>query len=163
MKPTGKDQGSRYNVTLSRLMELVVGMSEDQQLILLQKAEQLTQLKGTPLKRPPLNHRQDHNERRFPRKPCSIIVNFTTSGRAYTSAILDISVDGVFIQTKAAFDRGDEISMAFSYPDFPDVFRIHGIVRRVTPRGIGVQFHNITHSQRSRIKALLDWIKGLAI
>jgi hypothetical protein len=33
----------------------------------------------------------------------------------------------------------------------------------VTPRGIGVQFHNITHSQRSRIKALLDWIKGFAI
>lgn len=72
-------------------------------------------------------------------------------------------MDGVFIQTKAAFDPGNEISMAFSYPDFPDVFRIQGIVRRVTPRGIGVQFHNITHPQRSRIKALLDWIKGLAI
>lgn len=156
-------KSSRYNVTLSRLMKLLVKMSEEQQLMLLEKAEELARSKGKPLQRPPALQRKFQNERRYPRKPCSIVVNFSAGSRYFTSKIQDISVDGVFIRTEAAFETGEEISMTFSYPGFPDVFRVHGAVRRVTPQGIGVQFQDVSASQQNRISALLEWIKGYAI
>lgn len=163
MKTPGKEHIGRYNVTLSKLMELVVRLSEEEQVMLLEKAEELVRLKGAKPKRTSLRQGKFQNERRYPRKPCTIIVNFSAGSRYYTSSIQNISVDGAFIHTRAAFEIGEAVSMAFSYPDFPDVFRIRGRICRVTPRGIGVQFQGLSPPQRNRINALLEWIKGHAI
>ncbi|MFZ7126767.1 MAG: PilZ domain-containing protein [Desulfobacterales bacterium] len=159
----GRGRNSRYSVTFSKLMKLVVEMSEDQQRILLEKAEELIRSKAQMLQRPARRADQFQNERRYPRKPCTIVVNFSSGSRYYTSTIQDLSIDGAFIQTRAAFDTGEPISIAFSFPGFPDVFRLQAIVRRTTNRGIGVQFNSLSHLQRSRVKALLEWMKGQAL
>ncbi len=163
MTTTDNHRSGRYNVTLSRLMELLVQMSEDEHQVLLEKAEKIVRIKQRSEDGPPAGEVEFHNERRYPRKPCSLIVNFSVGSRYHTSTIENVSVDGAFILTSATFDTGEAVSLAFSYPDFPDVFRIQGVIRRVTRRGIGVQFEGLSQTQQNRIKALLDWMKGHAI
>jgi Tfp pilus assembly protein PilZ len=152
-------EGRKYNVTLSRLIQTVVGMSEKQQLIMLRLAEELLYRHKKPeiqrdtsaITRSRPNH---------PRKPSSLIVNFSAGNRFYTDYIEDINPKSLFIGTKEDFKVGDELALAFSHPKFPDIFRVYGDIIYITEDGIGVQFKNLTQPQEDRIKALVNWIKG---
>ena len=147
-------EGRKYNVTLARLIKTVVGMSEKQQLIMLRLAEELLYRHKRPEGgRSPRSPEQ-------PRKPSSLIVNFSVGNRFYTDYIEDINPKGVFIATQDDFKVGDELALAFSHPKFPDIFRVYGDVIYITEDGIGVQFKNLTQPQEDRIKALVDWLKG---
>lgn len=154
-------EGRKYNVTLSRLIQTVVGMSEKQQLIMLRLAEELLyrhkkpeiQKYSSAITRGRPNH---------PRKPSSLIVNFSVGNRFYTDYIEDISPNGLFIGTKEDFKVGDELALAFSHPKFPDIFRVYADIIYIKEDGIGVQFKNLTKPQEDRIKALVNWMKGRA-
>ena len=150
-------EGRKYNVTLSRLIQTVVGMSEKQQLIMLRLAEELLYRHKRPeaYRDPGSTPRKpDH-----PRKPSSLIVNFSAGNRFYTDYIEDINPKGVFIGTQEDFKVGDELALAFSHPKFPDIFRVYGDIIYITEDGIGVQFKNLSQAQEDRIKALVDWMK----
>lgn len=158
MEPSDHES-RKYNVTLSRLIQTVVGMSEKQQLIMLRLAEELlyrhkkpdTTRDSSAITRT----RPDH-----PRKPSSLIVNFSAGNRFYTDYIEDIHPTGLFIGTREDFKVGDELALAFSHPKFPDIFRVYGDIIYITEDGIGVQFKNLTQPQEDRIQALVNWIKG---
>lgn len=156
---TADQEGRKYNVTLSRLIQTVVGMSEKQQLIMLRLAEELLYRNKRP------DNRQDpsaitRSRPAHPRKPSSLIVNFSAGNRFYTDYIEDINPTGLFIGTKEDFKVGDELALAFSHPKFPDIFRVYGDISTVTDDGIGVQFKNLTQPQEDRIQALVEWLKG---
>jgi Tfp pilus assembly protein PilZ len=154
-----EQEGRKYNVTLSRLIQTVVGMSEKQQLIMLRLAEELLYRHKKPeIQRDTsalTRSRPDH-----PRKPSSLIVNFSAGNRFYTDYIEDIHPKGLFIGTREDFKVGDELALAFSHPKFPDIFRVYGDIIYITEEGIGVQFKNLTQPQEDRIKALVNWMKG---
>ena len=154
-----EQEGRKYNVTLSRLIQTVVGMSEKQQLIMLRLAEELLYRHKKPeIQRDTsalTRSRPDH-----PRKPPSLIVNFSAGNRFYTDYIEDIHSKGLFIGTREDFKVGDELALAFSHPKFPDIFRVYGDIIYITEEGIGVQFKNLTQPQEDRIKALVNWMKG---
>ena len=154
-----EQEGRKYNVTLSRLIQTVVGMSEKQQLIMLRLAEELLYRDKKPeIKRDAsaiTRSRPDH-----PRKPSSLIVNYSAGNRFYTDYIEDINPQGLFIGTQEDFKVGDELALAFSHPKFPDIFRVYGDIIYITEDGIGVQFKKLTQLQEDRIKALVNWIKG---
>lgn len=158
---TSETDGRKYNVTLSRLIKTVVGMSEKQQLIMLRLAEELLYRQKKPVLAPDSESAMTRSRPKHPRKPSSIIVNYAIGNRFYTDYIEDIHSDGVFITTDEDFTVGEELALAFSHPKFPDIFRVYGDIIYTTNDGIGVQFKNLSNPQRDRIKALVKWIKGL--
>ncbi len=158
---TVDSEGRKYNVTLARLIKMVVGMSEKQQLIMLRLAEELVYRQKKPVLSDDSASAIARNRPKHPRKPSSIIVNYAIGNRFYTDYIEDIHSDGVFIATDEDFTVGDELALAFSHPKFPDIFRVYGDIIYTTNDGIGVQFKNLSNPQRDRIKALVKWMKGL--
>ena len=160
MNPIGTD-GRRYNVTLARLIKTIVGMSEKQQLIMLRLAEELVYRQKKPARPKKDASAMARNRPPHPRKPSSIIVNFSVGNRFYTDYIEDIHPEGVLIGTREDFGIGEEVALAFSHPKFPDIFRVYGDITYVSEEGIGVQFKNLSKPQKDRIKALVNWIKGL--
>ena len=154
-----KLDGRKYNVTLSRLIQTVVDMSEKQQLIMLRLAEELLYRHKKPeihrVSSAIARSRPEH-----PRKPSSLIVNFSAGNRFYTDYIEDINPEGLFIGTTEDFKVGDELALAFSHPKFPDIFRVYGDIIYITEKGVGVQFKNLPKPQQNRIKALVNWMKG---
>jgi Tfp pilus assembly protein PilZ len=158
---TSETDGRKYNVTLSRLIKTVVSMSEKQQLIMLRLAEELLYRQKRPVLTADAPSAMTRNRPQHPRKPSSIIVNYAIGNRFYTDYIEDIHSDGVFITTDEDFTVGEELALAFSHPKFPDIFRVYGDIIYTTNDGIGVQFKNLSNPQRDRIKALVNWIKGL--
>ncbi len=153
--------GRKYNVTLSRLIKTVVGMTEKQQLIMLRLAEELLYRHKKPILEDGTSSAMARNRPKHPRKPSSIIVNYAIGNRFYTDYIEDIHSDGMFIATDEDFTVGEELALAFSHPKFPDIFRVYGDIIYTTNDGIGIQFKNLSNPQRDRIKALVNWIKGL--
>lgn len=158
---TSETEGRKYNVTLSRLIKMLVGMSEKQQLIMLRLAEELLYRQKKPVLGQDTESALARNRPKHPRKPSSIIVNYAIGNRFYTDYIEDIHADGVFIATDEDFTVGEELALAFSHPKFPDIFRVYGDIIYTTKDGIGVQFKNLSNPQHDRIKALVKWIKGL--
>ena len=155
-----EQEGRKYNVTLSRLIQTVVGMSEKQQLIMLRLAEELLYRHKKPeIQRDTSALTRSRPDQ--PRKPSSLIVNFSAGNRFYTDYIEDIHPKGLFIGTREDFKVGDELALAFSHPKFPDIFRVYGDIIYITEDGIGVQFKNLTQPQEDRIKALVNWMKGV--
>lgn len=158
MQPSERT-GRKYNVTLARLIQTVVGMSEKQQLIMLRLAEELLyrqKQSGRPRQAP----RTARARSATPRKPSSIIVNFAAGNRFYTDYIEAINTRGVFIGTREHFKIGEELALAFSHPKFPDIFRVYGGITFITNDGIGVEFKNLSPPQKERIKALVEWMNG---
>ncbi len=160
MSTTATD-GRKYNVTLSRLIKTVVGMTEKQQLIMLRLAEELLYRQKKPVLKDGTPSAMARNRPKHPRKPSSIIVNYAIGNRFYTDYIEDIHSEGMFIATDEDFTVGEELALAFSHPKFPDIFRVYGDIIYTTNDGIGIQFKNLSNPQRDRIKALVNWIKGL--
>lgn len=112
------------NIT-THLLKLVVSIPEDQQETLLEQLKDMIQQQG---------------DRKHPRKPCLITVDYAVRGRAFSNYIQDISPTGVFIETSESFPVGQEIIMSFSFPEREDSFKISGEIARITPEGIGVKF-----------------------
>ncbi len=80
-----------------------------------------------------------HERRRHPRKTCSIPIT-VGSWRVLTEFARNISAGGVFIETSAAFSRGEHLTLMFSPPNQNTPLKLTGRVARSTPEGIGVQF-----------------------
>ena len=161
LTPPPQIDGRKYNVTLARLIKTVVGMNEKQQRIMLRLAEELLYRQKKPSPSQDSRSGMARRRSRQPRKPRSIIVNYTIGNQFYTGHIEDIHADGALIATNEDLAVGGELALAFSHPKFPDIFRVYGDIIHTTSNGIGVQFKNLSAPQRDRIKALAEWIKGI--
>jgi len=124
----------------SRLSELIDKLSDDQLLVLLKKAEELL-LKA---------------DRKQLRKLYPININFTVQDHEAKGAVHDISCSGVLIETSKSFSVGSEVSMSFSIHGIQDTIKIIGEVARISSRGIGVKFKNVTKQQENIIKSIVD-------
>jgi hypothetical protein len=138
----------------SHLFKMIVEMSEDQQMILLEQlgrsldaepAERTLSLEGSePLMRESL------------RKPCLINADYQVSNKDFRSYILDISIGGVFIETKDRFKPGEAVIIHFSLPASPEPFSIFGKIAWSGPAGFGVRFDTLPPRQRLAIKTFVE-------
>ena len=94
----GKQKIKRYSTSFSRLLMLILDMSEAQQLMLLSHAKDIV------------------DKRTKPRNPCLIPVNYTLERRNYLSFMLDINAFGAYIETSKAFPVGRQINLTFFNP-----------------------------------------------
>jgi Tfp pilus assembly protein PilZ len=118
----------KYNVTISKLFQLVISLSEEQQLALLQRAEELLIAE----------------KRINVRKSCNLPIHFTACDRVFLERIKNISSSGLFIETRRAFLAGDEIMMNFQLEGFDKPLKIKGEIVHATSLGVGVTFKNIS-------------------
>lgn len=79
-------------------------------------------------------------ERVFKRIPVLVVVNYAVEGRAYQDFVRNVAAGGVFIETNEHFSVGQNVSLAFSLPNYPKVIKIQGQIVRTTSKGVGVEF-----------------------
>jgi hypothetical protein len=125
----GKPKFMRYNTTFSRLLMLILNMSEREQLLLLKQAQYIV------------------DERTLPRNPCLIPVNCRLKKRNCDGLILDINSYGAYIDTYGPFPIGQEINLTFFNPFSHKNIKLDGKVVWSNTYGIGVSFKD-----RSRIR-----------
>ena len=88
------------------------------------------------------------------RKSCLMLVDYATLDRAYKDCIRDISVSGLFIETRTSFSIGQKIILTFSSSNYERPIKITGNIARTGPRGIGVKFKTEHQDLEAMIKSL---------
>ena len=101
------------------------------------------------------------DQRRYPRTPCSIPVDYTTRNGLFEGFIKDISKGGVFIETRANLDVGETIKLTFSSPTQSNQIKIAGRVVRKNMLGAGVEF--IKATQLSEETSWIDCRRSTAV
>lgn len=114
----------KYNLTIARLMDVILSMSEEQQTVILKEAEKT--VKG--------------DRRIFLRKACHLPVDFAASDRTHKGYIKNISRHGVFISAKAPIVIGEEVLMVFKVNRDEEPVKLRGEIAHATRWGIGVEF-----------------------
>jgi len=132
-KLIGKQKITRYSTSFSRLLMLILDMSEGQQLLL-------------------LNHAKDIVDKRTKtRNPCLIPVNYTLEQQNYYSFILDINAFGAYIETSEPFPVGQEINLAFINPFSHKHIDLAGEIIWSSAYAIGVKFNNLPRHRKEMI------------
>jgi Tfp pilus assembly protein PilZ len=114
----------KYNMTIARLMEVILSMNEEQQAAVLKQAEEA--VKG--------------DRRIFIRKACHLPVDFAASDRTHKGYIKNISRKGLFISAKAPIVIGEEVLMVFKVNRDAKAVKLKGEIAHATRWGIGVEF-----------------------
>jgi Tfp pilus assembly protein PilZ len=136
------------------LQKMIIDMTDTQQLKLLEKLEKIP-AEEMPVKTVSLDE-EETSMRGHLRKPCLIRVNYTILEQTYEGYILDISTVGVFIETSESFSVGQEMTLAFSLPNYQQMFKLLGMIVWVGHQGIGVKFQNLSPYQQEMIKSFID-------
>jgi len=114
----------KYNLTIAKLLEVILSMSEEQQKTILKQADDL--VKG--------------DRRGFDRKSCHLRVDFATTDRTHKGHIKNISHHGVFIEAKAPIMISEEVMMVFKVNRNSKAVKLRGEIAHATRWGIGVEF-----------------------
>jgi Tfp pilus assembly protein PilZ len=144
MSASSKDKNTKkYNVTISKLIKLILSLNEEHQEALLKKGQELLS-----------------KEKRAPRKSCSIPVRYTTFDRVYSDRIMNISQSGVFIETRRPIFVGEEIVMDFQLEGVNKPMKLRGKVVHTSSRGVGIEFQNVDPTLSQIMPAIFDLMKG---
>ena len=144
MSPLKKDQKMKqYSVTISKLIKLILKLSEEHQEALLKKGQELLS-----------------KEKRAPRKSCKIPVRYRTFDRVYSDQIMNISQSGVFIETQRPIFVGEEILMDFKIEGINRALRIEGKVVHASSRGVGIEFKNVDPALSQILPAIFDLLEA---
>jgi len=141
------------NVT-SELLKLIIDMSEDEKIQLLEQLGEMPDDEG-----PVLTVNLDDDDsfmRGKPLKICLIAVECKVEDRAFKSYIIDISSVGVFIESNDRFPIGQEITMSLTLPNHHEAFQLKGRIARSGSKGIGVKFYDLTPAQETLIQKYIE-------
>lgn len=98
--------------------------------------------------------------RQASREPYSELLNFTSKTGSHYGHARDISATGVFIESPAECDVGQQVKLILTFISAPNPVRLTGTIVRKTTDGFGVQFDD--HS-RERISELDNIISKHAL
>ena len=88
-----------------------------------------------------LEERRREGKRNSPREKCFQNVDFAANDRAFRGFIIDISADGMRIDSNEKLSVGQEIMLTFELPQSSENVKIRGTIVRLLPDGgFGVKF-----------------------
>ena len=125
----GKPKFMRYNTTFSRLLKLVLDMSEREQMRLLEIAKSIV------------------DERTLPRNHCLIPANCTLKDRTFDGLILDINSYGAYVDTDEPYPIGQEIYLSFYNPFSHKNMDLDGKIVWNSKHGIGLRFNDLSRAR----------------
>ena len=134
------NKGDKSGV-VARLHEYIKKMSREDQLALLVELEA----------------RLFTKKRKHERKPFLSTLDYSTESGFYRDYVKDISMEGVFIETRTPFSVGEALSMTFLLPEHKKKIKMKGEIVRIDEKGIGVQF-KISQVQKEIMKSFVDMI-----
>jgi len=109
------------------------------------------------------------SERRLPRVPISLKVQYRTQGAFLVAYSVNLSKGGIFLETTAPLDVGSRVSLAFDVPG-SGALEVDGIVAWVRvgspdglPDGMGVQFDSLDQRHGGRIDEMVRSFMGLNV
>ena len=117
----------KYNTAILKLFEIILGLNEGQQKLLLKLTENLF-----------VKEKRANN-----RKSCHIPIYYATSDRVYSSHIENISPTGLFIKSEKPLPTGEKILMAFNVDGLNKPLKVSGEIAHATGAGIGVKFKDL--------------------
>jgi hypothetical protein len=94
----GKNMAKAYNPNYSKIISLILKMSDDQKSMLLEKARHL------------------FNKRKKERFPCLIPATFYINGNSYNGFLLDVNESGAFIDTNEGYPVGQTLRVEYFDP-----------------------------------------------
>jgi hypothetical protein len=138
----------------SHVIDLVNNMSYDQQLALLQ------QLDGIPQDERPIKtlllDEEDSFMRGYLRKSCLIEAVYRIGEETHKGYVLDISILGVFLETRASFPVGQILEISFRLPDTNTTLDIEAEIAWSGRYGLGIKFRGLKKEQENLIKEFID-------
>jgi Tfp pilus assembly protein PilZ len=133
---------------LTTLLGLISKMSDDEQLTLLDR-----------LQDQPINsvgaEETEIALRSHSRKSCMISTDYMVDGHNFEGFMLDISPTGAFIETGEVFSAGQQIQLAFSFPNNLGQLTMAGEILWNGKLGIGLQFKELSRKQIDLIAAFM--------
>ena len=135
-------QIKKYNIIVSKLIEIFLKLKPEQQLKLLKYAEDLLV----------------EDKRNSVRKACLIPIHFASQNQIFMDQIKDISKNGLFIETTRPLFVGQRVIMSFNMDGYDRPFKIRGEVVHAKQSGVGVQYRDISPYIADMIGALVDKI-----
>jgi hypothetical protein len=126
---TSKPKFMRYNTTFSRLLKLVLDMSEREQLRLLEYAKSII------------------DERTLPRNLCLIPTHCILKNRTLDGLILDLNQYGAYVDTDEPCPIGQEIYLSFYNPFSYKNMDLSGKIIWSSTHGIGVRFNDFSKAR----------------
>jgi len=107
------------------------------------------------------------DQRRFPRSPMMLKVEYSSTTEFLTDYTENISGGGVFIATTSEFELGQEIDFSVSFPGLLEPIQVKGEIKwrrtqndQEGPVGIGVQFIMDRSPGREALRNLLDHLQA---
>ncbi|MCJ7538325.1 MAG: PilZ domain-containing protein [Desulfobacterales bacterium] len=99
--------------------------------------------------------------RRHSRKPCEIAIYPATRIHAFEDVIKNISLGGVYIETRMPFAVGQSISMKFRLPKVRKLIHVTGEIVWAGLQGIGVEFRSTAATNKAPYFKDLKTNKGI--
>ena len=87
-----------------------------------------------------LNSWEKRDQRIHPRMPCTIITEYVVNAQGYKGVMLNISLDGAFIESRHELAVNQQIAQSFFFPNFEIPIRSNSKIVWVGAEGFGVQF-----------------------
>jgi Tfp pilus assembly protein PilZ len=135
--PKVKEQGIE-----TRLIELIVMMSQEEKQSLVEELEERLHIK----------------KRKYVRKPYFSAVCYSAQDGAHVDFIQNISAGGVFIGTRLHPPVGEKVTLAFPLPMSQEHIMLDGEIVWATQQGMGVKFQMIKPEEEERMSNLVDMI-----
>ena len=124
---------------MTKLFDLVLNLSSEEQRFLLKKIEKLN------LK----------EKRANSRKVCRIPVRYYYNERIFNNFIVNISRDGCFIETQKPLPIGEKFLMDIHLGGDVESIRIKGEVAHASRRGMGIEFEKVSSNLLKKLGNLL--------
>ena len=137
-------QIKKYNIIISKLIEIILKLKQEHQVKLLKYAEELL----------------IEDKRSSIRKACEIPINFASQNQIFTDHIKDISKSGLFIETTKPLFVGERVIMSFNMNGYDRPFKIRGEIVHTNRLGVGVEYREISPYIADMIGALVDRIQN---
>lgn len=109
------------------------------------------------------------SDRRQPRLPISLKVQYRTTGAFLVAYSINLSKGGIFLETSEPLEVGEHVSLQFEVPGGGSL-AVDGVVAWVRqgsedglPDGMGVQFENLDQQYGDRIDGMVRTFVGLTV
>lgn len=106
--------------------------------------------------RPP----KPNERRRYKRFACSLPVEFIYNEWSHQGLVSNISLSGVFLQTKGPFSIGQEVRIAFHSQSLDKGCRMRGVIVRRDADGIGIAFVPANINQMAVLRTVIHEVAG---
>lgn len=136
------DQKVKEQGIETRLIELIVMMSQEEKQSLVEELEERLHIK----------------KRKYVRKPYFSAVCYSAQDGAHVDFIQNISAGGVFIGTRLHPPVGEKVTLAFPLPMSQEHIMLDGEIVWATQQGMGVKFQMNRPEEEERMSNLVDMI-----